>query len=105
VVEETFKYAATPDDAETATATWAAIQTCREVYNHALTQGYRPAPKYDKPSYTEMQNKLTGPTGSKKRWPEWKRVYSKCLQMTIRRIKQSESVLESLKTEATTLAS
>jgi len=98
VVEETFKYAATPDDDETATAAWNDIQTCREVYNHALTQEYRPRPDSDKPSYTEMQNKLTGPTGWKERWPEWKSVYSKCLQMAVRRIKQSENVLESLQT-------
>ena len=98
MVEESFKYAATPDCGETAAAAWTDIQTCREVYNHALTQEYRPRPGYDKPSYTEMQNKLTGPTGWKERWPEWKRVYSKCLQMAIRRIKQSESVLEFLQT-------
>ncbi|QKY22267.1 IS200/IS605 family element transposase accessory protein TnpB (plasmid) [Halolamina sp. CBA1230] len=98
MVEETFKYAATPEDAETATAAWHDIQTCREVYNHALTQEYRPRPDYDKPSYTEMQNKLTGTTGWKQRWPEWKNAYSKCLQMAIRRIKQSERVLESLQT-------
>ena len=67
MVEETFKYAATPEDAETATAAWADIQTCREVYNHALTQEYRPRPDYDKPSYTAMQNKLTGATGGKQR--------------------------------------
>ena len=96
MVEETFKYAATPDDDATVTAAWDAIQTCREVYNHTLTQEYRPRSDDDKPSYTEMQNKLTGPTGWKERWPEWKRVYSKSLQMAIRRIKQSESVLESL---------
>jgi len=98
VVEETFKYAATPDDDATATTAWDAIQTCREVYNHALTQEYRPRSDYDKPSYTEMQNKLIGPTGWKQRWPEWKDVCSKCLQMAIQRINQSESVLESLQT-------
>jgi len=98
VVEETFKYAATPDDNETATAAWGDIQTCREVYNHALTQEYRPRPDYDKPSYRDMQNKLTGSDGWKNRWPEWKNVYSKCLQMAVRRIKQSENVLDSLKT-------
>ncbi|MEF8781921.1 MAG: transposase [Haloarculaceae archaeon] len=96
MVEETFKYAATPDDDSVATAAWDAIQTCREVYNHALTQEYRPAPASDKPSYTAMQNKLTGTGGWKNRWPDWQTVYSKCLQMAIRRIKQSESVLESL---------
>jgi len=98
VVAETFKYVATPDDDETATAAWADIQTCREVYNHALTQEYRLRPDYDKPSYREMQNKLTGSDGWKDRWPEWKTVYSKCLQMAVRRIKQSETVLDSLKT-------
>ena len=93
MVEETFKYAATPDCEETATAAWSDIQTCREVYNHALTQEYRPRPDSDKPSYREMQNKLPD---WKDRWPEWRTAYSKCLQMAVRRIKQSESVLESL---------
>ena len=96
MVEETFKYAATPDDDATATAAWNDIQTCREVYNHALTQEYRPRSAGDKPSYTELQNKLTGESGWKERWPEWQTVYSKCLQMAVRRIKQSESILESL---------
>jgi len=93
VVEETFKYAATPASKAVATAAWEAIQTCREVYNHALTQEYRPHPKNSKPSYTSMQNKLPA---WKKRWPKWSDVYSKTLQMAVRRIKQSESVLESL---------
>jgi len=93
VVEETFKYAATPDDNPTATAAWDDIQTCREVYNHALTQEYRPRPDYDKPSYTEMQNRLPD---WKDQWSEWSTAYSKCLQMAVRRIKQSESVLDSL---------
>jgi putative transposase len=93
VVEETFKYAATPASKAVATAAWEAIQTCREVYNHALTQEYRPHPKNSKPSYTSMQNKLPA---WKERWPKWSDVYSKTLQMAVRRIKQSESVLESL---------
>ena len=93
MVEETFKYAATPASSEVATAAWEAIQTCREVYNHALTQEYRPHPENSKPSYTSMQNKLPA---WKERWPEWSDVYSKTLQMAVRRIKQSESVLESL---------
>ena len=95
MVEESFKYAATPDDAATATEAWSDIQTCREVYNHALTQEYRPRPDYDKPSYRDMQNKLTD---WKDTWPDWKTAYSKCLQMAVRRIKHSESVLESLQT-------
>jgi len=97
VVEETFQYSATPDSPATATTAWDHIQTCREVHNHALTQEYRPKPDWDKPSYTTMQNKLTGPTGWKTQYPEWTQVYSKCLQMAIRRIKSSETVLESLK--------
>lgn len=97
MVEESFQYAATPESDSVASAAWGDIQTCREVYNHALTQEYRPAPDYNKPSYTSMQNKLTGANGWKERWSEWKSVYSKCLQMAVRRIKSSESVLDSLK--------
>jgi putative transposase len=40
-----------------------------------------------------MQNELPA---WKREWLEWKQVYSKCLQMAVRRIKHSESVLESL---------
>jgi putative transposase len=40
-----------------------------------------------------MQNKLPG---WKRQWTDWKQVYSKCLQMAVRRIKHSETVLESL---------
>ena len=54
MVGEAFKYAATPEDAATAERAWNAIQTCREVYNHALTQAYKPAPDDDKPSYNTM---------------------------------------------------
>lgn len=32
----------------------------------------------------------------KRKWSEWKQLYSKCLQMAVRRIKNSEPVLESL---------
>ena len=94
MAEETFKYAATPADDETAKTAWSDIQTCREVYNHALTQEYRPRPDYDKPSYRDMQNKITG---WKDTWPEWSTAYSKSLQMAVRRIKQSEHVLDALK--------
>lgn len=93
VVEESFQYAATPESESVASAAWSDIQTCREVYNHALTQEYKPAPDYNKPSYTTMQNKLPA---WKREWSEWSAVYSKCLQMAVRRIKSSESVLESL---------
>jgi putative transposase len=94
VVEEAFQYAAEPEDAATAESAWQAIQTCREVYNHALTQEYKPAPDHDKPSYTAMQNKLPQ---WKQKWPDWSNVYSKCLQMAVRRIKHSETVLGKLK--------
>jgi putative transposase len=94
VVETTFKYSANPENKQTATRAWDAIQTCRQVYNHALSQEYKPAPQYDKPSYTAMQNKLPE---WKDKWTEWKSVYSKTLQMAIRRIKNSESVLDELK--------
>ncbi|UHQ95275.1 RNA-guided endonuclease InsQ/TnpB family protein [Haloterrigena alkaliphila] len=94
MVEEAFKYAAEPEDATTAESAWKAIQTCREVYNHALTQEYKPAPDYDKPSYTAMQNKLPE---WKREWSEWGNVYSKCLQMAVRRIKHSGTILGKLK--------
>jgi len=94
VVEEAFQYTAEPEDTTTAESAWTAIQTCREVYNHALTQEYKPASDYNKPSYTTMQNKLPQ---WKRKWPEWSNVYSKCLQMAVRRIKHSETVLGKLK--------
>jgi len=94
VVEEAFQYAAEPEDPTTAESAWQAIQICREVYNHVLTQEYKPAPAYDKPSYTAMQNKLPE---WKREWPEWSNVYSKCLQMAVRRIKHSETILGKLK--------
>jgi len=94
VVEEAFQYRAIPEDTTTGQTAWNHIQNCREVYNHALTQEYRPAPDHDKPSYNTMQNQLPD---WKQDWPQWTQVYSKCLQMAIRRIKHSETVLESLK--------
>ena len=93
MVEEAFKYAAEPEDAATAESAWNAIQTCREVYNHALTQEYKPAPNHNKPSYTAMQNKLPR---WKRKWADWSEVYSKCLQMAVRRIKHSETILDKL---------
>ena len=41
-----------------------------------------------------MQNKLPQ---WKREWPEWCSVYSKCLQMAVRRIKHSETILGKLK--------
>lgn len=93
MVEEAFQYRAVPEDSTTAESAWQAVQTCREVYNHALTQEYRPAPDHDKPSYNTMQNMLPD---WKRIWSDWKSVYSKCLQMAVRRIKSSETVLSSL---------
>ena len=94
MVEEAFQYAAEPENTTTTESAWNAIQTCCEVYNHALTQEYKPTPDYDKPSYTTMQNKLPS---WKREWPEWSNVYSKCLQMAVRRIKHSETILGNLK--------
>jgi putative transposase len=93
MVEESFQYHAMPDSEAVAERAWSDIQTCREVYNHALTQEYRPAPDGDKPSYTSMQDKLPA---WKRRWPEWDEAYSKCLQMAVRRIKHAETALEEL---------
>ena len=53
-VEEAFNYPAEPEDAGTARAAWYDIQIRRQVYNHAITQEYKPAPEYDGPSYTEI---------------------------------------------------
>ena len=94
MVEESFQYDAEPEDVTTAESAWSDIQICREVYNHALTQEYRPAPEHNKPSYNTMQNKLPE---WKQRWPKWGTVYAKCLQMAVRRIKSSETALDSLK--------
>ncbi|MHC3438373.1 RNA-guided endonuclease InsQ/TnpB family protein [Natrialbaceae archaeon A-gly3] len=93
MVEVSFQYHAEPASEEVAKCAWSDIQTCREVYNHTLTQEYRPASDHEKPSYTAMQNKLPE---WKKRWPEWSDVYSKCLQMAVRRIEHGETVLEEL---------
>lgn len=92
-VEEAFNYPAEPEDAGTARAAWHDIQIRRQVYNHALTQEYKPAPEYDGPSYTAIQNKLPE---WKTDWPECESVHSKCLQMAVRRIKHGETVLDSL---------
>ncbi|WP_159902056.1 RNA-guided endonuclease InsQ/TnpB family protein [Salinirussus salinus] len=96
MVEESFQYHAEPASREVARRAWNDIQTCREVYNHALTQDYHPAPDGDKPSYTAMQNKLPD---WKRQWSEWGEVYSKYLQMAVRRIKHGETVLDELETK------
>jgi putative transposase len=66
----------------------------RQVYNHALTQHYRPAPKHNKPSYTTLQNKLPK---WKREWSEWSNTHSKALQMTIKRIYWAQDALDTLK--------
>lgn len=93
MVEKAFKYEAHPENTTTAESAWQHIQTVRQVYNHTLTQEYKPAPDHNKPSYNTMQNKLPG---WKRVWTEWTSVYSKCLQMAVRRIKTSETILEEL---------
>ena len=95
MVEMSFQYHAEPASDEIARRAWSDIQTCREVYNHALTQRYHPAPDHDKPSYTRLQNKIPD---WKHRWSEWGDAYSKCLQMALRRIKHGETVLDGLQT-------
>jgi len=94
VVEQTFKYRVYPADSVASEAR-RHINICREVYNHALGL-YDSAPDGDKPTYTQLQNKLPA---WKRRWRSWKTVNSKCLQMAVRRIYSSLSVLESLKSK------
>jgi putative transposase len=91
-VEQTYKYRAYPAD-EVATKARDHVDICRQVYNHALGL-YNAAPNGDKPSYTTLQNKLPA---WKREWPVWTTVNAKCLQMAVRRIYSSLSVLSSLK--------
>jgi putative transposase len=94
VVKTPFNDSAHPESKQTATSAWNGIQIGRQVYNHALTQEYKPAPQHDKPSYTTVQNKLPE---WKDKWAEWKTIHSKALQMTVRRIKTREKLLDGLK--------
>jgi putative transposase len=93
-VERTFKYRVYPDE-DVASEARRHINICREVYNHALGV-YDSAPDGDKPTYTQLQNKL--PVW-KRQWTTWRDVNSKCLQMAVRRIFSSLSVLKSLKSK------
>jgi putative transposase len=93
-VEQTFKYRVYPDE-DVASEARRHINICREVYNHALGV-YDSAPDGDKPTYTQLQNKL--PVW-KRQWTTWSDVNSKCLQMAVRRIFSSLSVLKSLKSK------
>ncbi|WP_205742986.1 helix-turn-helix domain-containing protein, partial [Halalkalirubrum salinum] len=60
-MEQTFKYRVYMTDGVASEAR-RHINICREVYNHALGL-YDSAPDGDKPTYTQLQNKL----------PTWKR--------------------------------
>lgn len=80
---KTFRYAAIPVSDSVADSAWDAIQVCREVYNHIVTQVYRPAPADAKPSFRELQRKLPE---WKEQWPAWTRVYSRCLLMAVKRV-------------------
>lgn len=91
-MEQTYKYRVYPTDEVTAEAR-RHIDICRQVYNHALGK-YDSAPDDDKPSYTTLQNRLPN---WKREWSVWTTVNSKCLQMAVRRIYSSLSVLTSLK--------
>jgi len=93
-VEQTFKYRVYPTGTVASEAR-RHINICREVYNHALGL-YDSAPDGDKPSYTRLQNKLPA---WKREWNSWTTVNSKCLQMAVRRIYSSLSVLKSLKSK------
>ena len=59
-MEQTFNYRVYPTE-DVAREARRHINICREVYNHALGL-YDSAPNDDKPTYTQLQNKL--PTGT-----------------------------------------
>ncbi|QLD88118.1 helix-turn-helix domain-containing protein [Natronomonas salina] len=90
-MEQTYKYRVYPSEA-VANEARRHIDICRQVYNHSLGQ-HRAAPNDEKPSYTTLQNRL--PTW-KKRWPECSDVYSKSLQMAVRRLFNSRKALRGL---------
>jgi len=94
IVEQTFKYRVHPTE-DVAREARRHINICREVYNHARGL-YDSASDGNKPTYTQLQNKLPA---WKHRWNSWKTVNSKCLQMAVRRIFSSLSVLKSLKSK------
>jgi putative transposase len=98
VVEQTYKYRAYPT-ADVANDARRHIDICRQVYNHALGL-YNAAPADEKPSYTTLQNKLPA---WKRAWSAWTTVNAKCLQMAVRRIYASLSVLNSLKSKGYTV--
>lgn len=91
-MEQTYKYRAYPTT-DVANEARRHIDICRQVYNHALGL-YTAAPDDEKPTYTTLQNKLPA---WKQAWSVWSTVNAKCLQMAVRRIYASLSVLSSLK--------
>ena len=93
-VEPTYKYRAYPKTTEDEEATLYQINLNREVYNHALTQYYKPAPEHDKSAYTTLQNKFPE---WKREFPEWSDAHSNALQMAVRRIYWAQDALDELK--------
>lgn len=93
-MEPTFKYRAYPETEEDEESALYQINLNREVYNHALTQYYNPAPDNDKPTYTTLQNKLPA---LKREYPTWSEAHSKALQMAVRRIYWARDALDELK--------
>ncbi|MCU4971200.1 transposase [Halobacteria archaeon AArc-m2/3/4] len=92
-MEPTFKYRARPETEADEESALYQINLHREVYNHALTQHYNPAPEHDKPSYTTLQNKLPQ---WKRQWVRWGDAHSKALQMAVRRIYWAQDALDEL---------
>lgn len=93
-MEPTYKYRAYPETDEDKESALYQINLSREVYNHALTQYYNPAPEHNKPSYTSLQNKLPE---WKREFPKWSSAHSKALQMAVRRIYWAQDALDALK--------
>ncbi|USZ73517.1 RNA-guided endonuclease InsQ/TnpB family protein [Natronosalvus halobius] len=94
-MEPTVKYRAHPETEEDKESALYQINLNREVYNHALTQYYNPAPEHDKPTYTTLQNKLPEWKGE---FPKWVEAHSKALQMAVRRIYWARDALDELET-------
>lgn len=93
-MESTYKYRAYPESEKDEESALYQIDLNREVYNHALTQYYNPAPKHDKPSYPTLQNELPA---WKRKYPKWNDAHSKALQMAVRRIYWAQDALDTLK--------
>lgn len=92
-MEPTYRYRAYPVNDEVEDNALYQLTLNREVYNHALTQHYKPAPDHNKSTYTTLQNKLPQ---WKRKWPKWQDAHSKALQMAVRRIYWAEDALDAL---------